>query len=129
MTTKTILLIHHEANVREVVQVCLSHFGGWRVLSISSPTEGLQCAAQIQPDAIVLDLAASEVDDFMFLKKLRTQSVTQLTPVVLLANRTNWLNSKALQQLQVAGVVNYFTDPTSLAKEIARLLNWSEMPA
>lgn len=68
MTTKTILLINDKPNVREVVAACLIHLGGWQVLSVDSPLTGLQRARLEQPDAILLDLSTTNLDNFGFLE-------------------------------------------------------------
>lgn len=128
MTTKTILLINSEPNVREVVQACLSHLGGWDVYSTGSPVEGLQWAIQDQPNAIVFDLATFGMDFYTFLKRLRAQPETQDVPVVLIAARAKWLNTKPWQRLQLQGVIDYSIEPTKLPQQIARLLNWPEAP-
>ena len=67
MITKTILLINSEPNVREVLQACLSHLGGWQVLSTGSPSEGLQLAARNQLDAILFDLSTFGMNFSIFL--------------------------------------------------------------
>lgn len=126
VTTKTILLINSEPSVREVMDACLSHLGGWQVLSASSPSEGLQWALQDQPDAIVFDLSTFGMNFFTFLKKLRAQPGTQSIPVVLVATGAKWLNTEPFQAFQVAGVIEYSFDPTKLPQQIAKLLNWEE---
>ncbi|MDX2217019.1 MAG: response regulator [Oculatellaceae cyanobacterium bins.114] len=128
MITKTILLINSEPNGQEVMQACLSHLGGWQVLNASSPLEGLEYAAQDQPDAIVFDLSTSGMNFFTFLKNLRDQPVTQEIPIVLLAAGMKWLNIELLQQFQVTGVIDDLSDPIRLAQQIATLLNWDEEP-
>ncbi|GAB4375809.1 MAG: response regulator [Elainellaceae cyanobacterium] len=129
MTTKKILLINGNSSVREVVQVCLSHLGGWEVIEIDAPNKGLQQAIQAQPDAIVLDLSSSGMDYGTFLQRLRAQPATQATPVVVLTTGIKWLNLKRLQPFQVAGAIEYCADPTEIPKQIAKLLNWNKEPA
>ena len=124
ITTKTILLINSESNVREVVEACLTHLGGWQILSTGSPSEGLRLAIQDQPDAIVFDLSTFGLDFYTFLKRLQAQPATQAIPVVLIATGTKWLNIKPLQRFQLAGVIDYSVDPTTLPQQIATLLNW-----
>ena len=128
MTVKTILLINSEPNIREVMQVCLSQLGGWQVLSTGSPSAGLSIAVQSQPDAIVLDLTASDMDYITFLQKLRADAATQTVPVVILTSGAKWLNLKYLQEFQVAGALEYLPDPTEIPKQIAKLLNWAPNP-
>ena len=128
MITKTILLINSEPNVREVLQACLSHLGGWQVLSTGSPAEGLQLAARNQLDAILFDLSTFGMNFSIFLKQLRSQPETQQIPVVLIAVEAKWLNIEPLKQFQIAGVVDYSREPAKLPQQIAKLLNWDEIP-
>jgi CheY-like chemotaxis protein len=124
LITRKILLINNEPNVREVMEACLSHLGGWQVLGASSPLDGLQRAACDQPDAILFDLSTFGMNFYTFLRKLRAEPDTQDIPVVLVAAETKWLNVEPFQQFQVAGVIKYSSDPTKLHGQIARLLNW-----
>ena len=128
MITKTILLINSEPNVREVLQACLSHLGGWQVLSTGSPSEGLQLAARNQLDAILFDLSTFGMNFSIFLKQLRSQPETQQIPVVLIAVEAKWLNIEPLKQFQIAGVVDYSREPAKLPQQIAKLLDWDEIP-
>lgn len=124
MTTRKVLLINGDANVREVVQTCLSHLGGWNVIEASSPSQGLQRAVHDQPDGIVLDLSSSSIDYATFLQKLRAQPATQTIPVVVLTVGAKWLNLKALQPFYVVGAIDYSPDLSQLAQQIAELLGW-----
>jgi len=128
MITKTILLINSEPIVREVLQACLSHLGGWQVLSTGSPSEGLQLAARELPDAILFDLSTFGMNFSIFLKQLRSQPETQQIPVVLIAVEAKWLNVEPLKQFQIAGVVDYSREPAKLPQQIAKLLDWDEIP-
>ncbi|HEY9657263.1 MAG TPA: response regulator [Allocoleopsis sp.] len=127
MTTKTILLIHSEYTVREVLQACLSQLGGWNVHAVGSPSEGLQRSIQEQPDAIVFDLSTSGMTFFTFLKQLSTQPATQHIPVVLISNGAKWLKIEHFPEFQVAGLIDYSLDPIKLPQQIATLLNWDEV--
>lgn len=126
MPTRTILLINSEPTVRELLQACLIHLGGWQVCGVNSPVAGLECATQAQPDAIVFDLSTFGMSFFTFLKRLRGHPMTQGIPVILIATGTKWLNIEPLQQFQLAGVIDYAGDPARLPQQIAQLLNWEE---
>lgn len=121
---KTILLIHSEANVREVVQSCLTDFGRWQVVSTGSPADGLRRARLEQPDAIILDLSLSGMNNFTFLEQLRRQPTTQTIPVILLSTGAKWMDARQLRQFQVSGVVGYCADLIDLSGQIAQLLGW-----
>lgn len=126
MTTRKILLINGNPNVREAMQEYLSCLGGWEVIEAISPSQGLQRAVRDQPDAIVLDLAMFGVDYFTFLKSLRAQSTTQTIPVVILTNGAKWLDIKRLQAFKVAGAIDYSSNLNELLEKIKKLLNWSQ---
>ncbi|MEB3191066.1 MAG: hypothetical protein VKL42_12055 [Snowella sp.] len=127
MTSKTIVLINSEANVREVMHAYLSYPKGWQVLNASSPLEGLECAAQARPDAVIFDLSTFGMNFLAFLKRLRLQPSNQNTPVVLVADK-KWLDSELLQEFQIAGVIDFYTDAASIPQQVAKLLNWDEVP-
>ncbi|MBL1175287.1 response regulator [Pantanalinema sp. GBBB05] len=128
MTAKTILVIHHEPNMLEVVQACLSDLGGWNVITAASPADGLQQAILKQPDGIVMDLPLAGLHQFTLLEQLRLQPATQMIPIVLLATRAKWLNLQQLQRYQVAGVITHPDDPAFLSKQLSTLLGW-DVPA
>ncbi|GEM_PF-1604983 len=128
MMTKTILLISSESSVREVMQACLSHLGGWQVFGLASPSDGLQYAVISQPDAILFDLACNGMTFLSFLDALRAQPDTQNTPTVLVANGMKWLDGRPFQKFGVVGVIDDLSEPAMFPKQIARLLNWDETP-
>jgi CheY-like chemotaxis protein len=124
MTTKLVLLVDNEANVREIVQACLQDLGGWDVQLAASAQEGLDTAVAVQPDAIVLDISMLEIDGLTFLQKLRANPVTQLIPVVLLTAKARWFTPHQLQSFGVAGAIAKPFNPISLSNEIANALGW-----
>ena len=123
--TKTILLIHNEPNMGEVVEACLTDLAGWNV-QVASPTlESLQKATLNAPDAIVLEFSLTDINILLFLKELRTQPATQRIPIVLLSIRAKWLDLKALQRYQVAAVAVNPLDLAMLPVQIANVLGWN----
>ena len=124
ITSKTLLLINSEPNLREVVQACLMDLGGWEVLTAGSLLEGLRQAVLHPPDAIILELSRTGMDEFRVLEQLRAQPTTQTIPVVLLTARAKWLDSQLLQRYQVAGVIANSLDPAMLPVQVAKLLGW-----
>ncbi|MBD2464772.1 response regulator [Oscillatoria sp. FACHB-1407] len=129
MTTRKILFINGNPNVREAMQEYLSCLGEWEVIEAISPSQGLQRAVQDQPDAIVLDLAMFGVDYFTFLKSLRAQPTTQTIPVVILTTGAKWLDIKRLQAFKVMGAIDYSSNLDELVEKIKKLLDWSEKSA
>ncbi|MCU0568037.1 MAG: response regulator [Oculatellaceae cyanobacterium Prado106] len=128
MTTKTILLIHGESSVRELVQACLQSLGGWQVLVATSSAEGLQRSTQDRPDAIVLDVPSYGKSYLPFLQQLRANPVSQDIPVIVLTVGAKWLDGKQLKQFQVVGAIDYITDPSQISDQVATLLQWEKRP-
>jgi CheY-like chemotaxis protein len=128
MCVKTVLLINAESSVREILHLSLTYASEWQVLSADSVSAGLQCAAQKQPDAIVLDLFSLSEDYLAFLQQLRAQPETQHIPVVVLTKGAKWLDIRQLRQFYVVGAIDYTLDLPQLCRQIATLLGWETLP-
>ncbi|WP_293193124.1 MULTISPECIES: response regulator [unclassified Microcoleus] len=126
MTTKTILLIYKEPNMQEVVKACLTDLGGWNVRVANSTLEGLRQAILYQPDSIILDISTGAIDEFLFLKQLKTLPTTQAIPVVLLTLKAKWvdLQQSLFPQDKIAAVIVNPLDPAMLSVQIAQALGW-----
>ncbi len=122
MPTKLILLIDDEANVREVVQACLSDLGGWNVLSVTSE-EGLQ-RLNVQPDAIILNVLMPNMAEVAFIRKLRESPLVGSIPIMMLTTNTIWFTPQQLQQLGVVGVIAKPFNPVVLPAQVASVLGW-----
>ena len=123
MTSKTILLIYKDPNVREVVQAYLTDLGGWNVRVANSTSEGLRQARLYQPDAIIWGNSLTEIDE-MFLKQIRAEPATQKIPIVILRIGSKWFDFQILERYQVAAVIVDLLDPTMLTVKIANMLGW-----
>jgi CheY-like chemotaxis protein len=126
MPAKSILLIEREAGIREVLQTCLSEFGGWRVTLSDSIQEGVDLCMAIHPDVILLDASTSETDALIFLEQLKQHSVTQSIPILLITARASWFTLKQLHQMGFAGAITKPFDPSTLSAQIAHLVGWSD---
>ncbi|MCC5637067.1 response regulator [Nostoc sp. CHAB 5844] len=124
ITTKTILLIDDELNVREIVELCLQDLAGWNVVTADSPLQGLQRAVLDSPDAIVIDWSMHGMDGFKLIKQLKSHPQTQAIPLVLLSAKARWINSQIIQEYQIAGVILKPFNPVTLPAQIAKILSW-----
>ncbi|EKQ66908.1 response regulator with CheY-like receiver, AAA-type ATPase, and DNA-binding domains [Leptolyngbyaceae cyanobacterium JSC-12] len=125
MSTKSILVIEHESSIREVLYICLSELGGWRVILSTSIQEGVDLCMSICPDAILLDTSAAETDALLFIEQLKQHSMIQSIPIILITARANWFTLKQLHQMGFAGAVTKPFDPATLAKQVSHLLGWN----
>ncbi len=125
MSNKSILLIEQEASLREVLRICLSELGGWRVTLSASIQEGINLCILARPDAILLDASTSESDALIFVEQLKQHSILQSIPIVLITARANWFTIAQLHQLGFAGAITKPFTPSELPMQVSRLLGWS----
>lgn len=122
MPTKSILLIEDEASIREVLYTCLSELGGWRVIVANSIQEGIEQCMTARPDAILLDTSTSETDALIFVEQLKQHSANQSIPILLITARASWFTLEQLHRMGFLGAIAKPFNPSTLAAQIARLL-------
>jgi DNA-binding response OmpR family regulator len=126
MSIKSILLIEREASIGEVLRICLSEFGGWRVTLSNSIQEGVNLCIEIRPDVILLDASTSETDALIFIEQLKQHSINQSIPILLITARASWFTKKQLHQMGFAGAISKPFNPSTLSTQIFHLLGWSD---
>jgi len=123
-TTRRILFVDDEFDVRRVVQTCLEKIAHWTVIVAESGEEGLQKARTEQPDAIVLDVMMPVIDGSQFLSALLAQPETRSIPVVLLTAKADSLEVGQYEEMGIKGLIGKPFNPLTLHREIAACLNW-----
>ncbi len=109
-----ILIVDDETAIRRFLRISLEA-QGYRVHEAATGQEGLEEAARLRPDVIILDLALPDQDGLTVLKRLREWS---RTPVVVLSVRDEEEDKIALLD---AGADDYLTKPFSPGELLARL--------
>ena len=79
---KTILVIDDSATIRKLVDTHLSPVG-YRVVLAPNAEDGLQLAAEVEPDLILLDWMLPGQSGIEFVRLLRSDPATRAIPVVL----------------------------------------------
>jgi DNA-binding response OmpR family regulator len=125
MSIKSILLIEHEASLREVLKTCLSELGGWRVTSSNSIQASIVLCLMMNPDAILLDASTAEADGLIFIEQLKQHSASQSIPIVLITDRASWFTPLQFQQMGFAGAIAKPFNPITLSAQVSRLTGWS----
>ncbi len=124
-TTKCILVIDDEDDIREVAQIGLEVVANWRVLTASSGDEGIAKAKAEQPDAILLDVMMPDMDGPTTFRKLQDDPPTHSIPVLLLTAKVQSVDRRQFADLGVKGVIAKPFDPLTLSEEMIRILGWS----
>jgi DNA-binding NarL/FixJ family response regulator len=96
MATKSILLIEHEASLREGLRASLQEFGGWDVLLSNSIREGIRLCEQIRPHLILIDTSAPELDALLFAEELKAYSLNHAIPMLLISSRASLFTTRQL---------------------------------
>ena len=123
MTTKRILVIDDEDDIREVVQLSLE-IGGWEVLTACSGSEGFAKAEAEQPDAILLDVMMPDLDGVSTFRQLQANTLTLCIPVILLTAKVQAADQRRFAELAVAGTISKPFNPLHLTSQIAQALGW-----
>lgn len=125
MTSRTILIVDDESDIREIAQATLELTAGWRVVAAESGEAGLALAASQQPDAILLDVMMPGLDGPETLRRLRSSSATAEIPVIFMTAKVQATDRQRWADLEVQGVIPKPFDPMALGSDIADALRWS----
>lgn len=123
--SKSILLIDYEANVREVLQICLSEIGGWNVIVADSFEEGLTLLLTEKLDAVIMDNSTAKRNSARFIQKLKANPLTQSIPILLITHQASWYSRQNLLDMNVVGAIAKPFDPAILPTQISQLLGWN----
>src|SRR5215475_7969919 len=97
--TPSVLIVEDDADIRELLQICLEA-DGYRV---NSAADGLEALQQLQagkrPALILLDLLTPRMDGEEFLQQMRASPFASI-PVVIMSGHN--ASAKKAQELKVA---------------------------
>lgn len=127
MSPKRILVIDDEQNLCSVIQACLEHLGGWRVLISPEASQGLVLAETQVPDAILLDVMMPDIDGVTLFGLLQKNAATRKIPVIFLTAKVQAMDLNEFADLGVAGVIAKPFDPLGLAQQVAGILGWETL--
>jgi two-component system KDP operon response regulator KdpE len=110
----SVLIIDDEAQIRRFVRLSLTA-NGYEVHEAVTGSEGLEQAALLRPDVVILDLGLPDQDGLQVLTQLREWN---RVPVVVLSVRDADVDKIALLD---AGADDFLTKPFSMGELLARL--------
>lgn len=111
---QTILMIEDELQIRRFLRSSLAAHG-YALLEASTGQEGVEQAARLHPDGILLDLGLPDLDGLEVLRRIRSWSSV---PVVILTARGQEQDKITLLD---AGADDYLTKPFGVGELLARL--------
>lgn len=126
MTTRRILIIDDEYDIRAVAQLTLKTVGGWDVSLAASGNEGLAKAVDEQPNVILLDVMMPDMDGIETFRALQANPATQSIPVILMTAKVQAAEQRQFAELGVAGIISKPFKAMKLPSQIAKTLGWNE---
>ena len=116
---QTVLIVEDEEDIADLVAFNLER-AGYKVERATDGLQGLAEARRIVPDLMILDLMMPGMDGFALFNELRSESMTQNIPVIMLTARGQ--TEDKLQGLEM-GVDDYVTKPFSPKELVLRVKN------
>ena len=126
---RQILIIDDEDDIREVASLSLEATVGWKVLTASSGSQGIELAISHQPDAILMDVMMPGVDGPTTFRQMQQIPAIAHIPVLLLTAKVQGVDKRRFADLGVTAVLFKPFDPLTLAEQIAEALHWSIVPS
>jgi CheY-like chemotaxis protein len=124
MTTRHVLIIDDEYDIRAVAELSLKAVGGWQVSTAASGSEGVAKAANEQPDVILLDVMMPDMDGIATFQVLQANSATKSIPVILLTAKTQAAEQRRFAELGVRAIITKPFKAMKLPAQIAAALDW-----
>ena len=113
----TILIVDDESDILDLVSINLER-RSYETLRAADGLSGLKLAAKERPDLVVLDIMLPEMDGFTVFKRMRQDSRTHGTPVILLSAKADQADKIAGLEL---GADDYVTKPFSPKELVLRI--------
>ena len=85
MSSRKILVVDDEPDIRQIAEMALRYGSDWTVLTAADGAEAVAVAARERPDAIVLDVMMPELDGPGMVRSLRAAPELVDVPIVLMS--------------------------------------------
>lgn len=116
---QTILLLEDDTNLRETL-VDIFELKGFKVVTAINGVEALKLLDEIAPNVIVSDVMMPEMDGFEFLKRIKENPQTEITPVIMVT--ANTLQDAKYKGLEY-GANDYITKPFDTKELLFKVQN------
>jgi CheY-like chemotaxis protein len=128
MAAIRILHVDDEADIREVIEISLGLDPDFVTRSCESGPEGVEIAAQWDPDIILLDCMMPVMDGPATLLALRANPKTADVPVIFMTARAQARELDRFRSLGAVGVIAKPFDPMTLAASVRDYLKPTDDP-
>jgi two-component system alkaline phosphatase synthesis response regulator PhoP len=122
VTTRRILLIDDEDDIREVAALTLETMGSYEVFTAANGFDAVRIAAEVGPDVVLLDVMMPEIDGPTTLALIRQTEATRDIPVIFMTAKVQGSDRRRLSELGASGIISKPFDPMTLADEVSSIL-------
>lgn len=119
---KTLLLVDDENTILKLLRDRLSNIG-YNIITAKDGKSAIKITEELCPDAVILDLILPDINGFEVCKKIKENTTTCLTKVLILSKKKD---KKDIAKGLYTGADDYLTKPFSVVEleaRIMRLLN------
>lgn len=124
MSSKRILFIDDEDDIKTLAQFCLELEANWEMIGASNGKEGIEIAEKEKPDAILLDAMMPDLDGIETLAKLRANPETKDIPTIFITAKAQASDRRRFYSAGAKGVINKPFNSLTLASQISGFLGW-----
>ncbi|WP_346912975.1 response regulator [uncultured Roseibium sp.] len=122
------LYIDDDEDIGTIAVMCLKLNDTFDAVHASSGAEGLEIAADWNPDVILLDVMMPVMDGPSTYRKLKGNPVTADIPVIFVTAKTQRNELAELSGLGARGTIAKPFEPVTLAEDVADLLETLKTP-
>jgi CheY-like chemotaxis protein len=117
------LVVDDDKDIRKIVNLTLTHLGGFRVVAVGSGEEALEWIQKRRFEIVILDMCMPHMDGEMTLRAMHQMPNMQEVPVVLLTAYAFSQLPKNLEQWGVKRVLEKPFDPVGFNRQIKEILS------
>lgn len=124
--TPLVLIVEDDLNTRVLYRDYLTHVG-FRVIDAHNGHQALAKAQELQPNAVLTDLAVPGMDGFEFCRALQQSDATRTIPILAVTGHSEYLGQP--DRFRQAGIMRVLTKPCALdviEAELRRLLRGAQ---
>jgi len=118
-----VLVVDDDKDIRTIVNLTLTHLGGFHVVAVGSGEEALQWLQQRRFELVILDMCMPHMDGEVTLRALRQLPNMQNVPVVFLTAHPPSRLSKELEECGVNHILEKPFEPVEFSRHIKEILS------
>ncbi len=115
---RTVLLVDDDDHIRLIVKTSLSKLTKWKIEEARDGFQGLEVAARIVPDLILMDVMMPGMDGVTTFTSLRKNEKLKDVPVIFMTAKVQQEEISDYIKLGACGVITKPLDPMTLPQNI-----------